>query len=307
MKIAIIGPGALGLFFTALLQQTGHEVWLLDYRPDRAASLRQHGLSFETLAGESHQYPLQVALASEEIGPCDLTLLLVKAHQTKVAARHLPALLQGGGVALTLQNGIGNLEEMAAAAGPQRLLAGVTMVGVTKLAEGKIRHAGAGPVILGIPPQSTVSPGELATLCQLFRMAGLECRTEEDIVTVLWRKLLINVGINPVTALTRLPNGRLPEIPGAWEVVAAAVQEAHRVGLASGLPLPAEPLTLVRQVCQATSGNRSSMLQDILNHRPTEIDALNGQIVAHGRRLGLPTPVNALLTNLIKALENGQF
>ncbi len=307
MKIAIIGPGALGLFFAAHLQQGGHEVWLLDYRPARAAFLRQHGLNFQTLTGESHHYPLQVALAPTEIGPCDLALLLVKAHQTKVAARHLPVLLQGGGIALTLQNGIGNVEEMAAVAGPQRLLAGVTMVGVTKSAEGQIRHAGPGPIILGIPPQSTVTSAELAALCQLFQRAGLECRTEEDIVTVLWQKLLINVGINPITALTRLPNGRLPEIPEAWEVVAAAVQEAHRIGLACGLPLPAEPLNLVRQVCQATSGNRSSMLQDILNHRPTEIDALNGQIVAHGQRLGLSTPVNALLTHLIKALENRQF
>ncbi|MGQ9920848.1 MAG: ketopantoate reductase family protein [Desulfobacca sp.] len=304
MKIAIIGPGAMGLFFAARLQQAGQEVWLLDHRPERAARLGRNGLILEELDGTSHCLPLKITSDPGKIGPVALTLLLVKAHQTQRAAQALPPLLAGGGIALTLQNGIGNLEYMAQVVGPARLLAGVTMLGVTKVAEGRIRHAGQGPVILGIPPVSRVTVPELAAVVQLCQQAGFDCRAERDIVAVLWQKLLINVGINPVTALTRLPNGRLPEIPWAWEVVTAAVQEAQKVGLAAGVPLPPDPEARVEQVCQATAANRSSMLQDILNRRPTEIDALNGQIVAHGRRLGLATPVNALLTNLIKALEN---
>lgn len=293
----------MGLFFAARLQQAGQDVWLLDHRPERAVGLAQDGLILEELDGTSQRLPLKVSSDPALIGPADLTLLLVKAHQTQSAAQALPPLLAGRGIALTLQNGIGNLESMAQVVGPERLLAGVTMLGVTKVGEGHIRHAGQGPVILGIPPASRVTAQELAAVVHLFRQAGLDCRPDQDIVLVLWQKLLINVGINPVTALTRLPNGRLPEIPGAWEVVTAAVQEAQAVGLAAGLPLPPDPVARVRQVCQATAANRSSMLQDILNQRPTEIEALNGQIVAHGRRLGLVTPVNALLTNLIKALE----
>ncbi len=303
MKIAIIGPGALGLFFAARLQQAGQDVWLLDYRPERAARLQRDGLTLEELDGTTRVLPLKATCEVGVIGASDLTLLLVKAHQTRQAVQTLPPLLAGGGIALTLQNGIGNVEIMAAAVGPQRLLAGVTMMGVTKVAEGRIRHAGEGPVILGIPPSSHVTIQELAQTVQIFRQAGFACQTAADIILVLWQKLLVNVGINPVTALTRLANGRLPEIPAAWEVVTAAVQEAQAVGLAAGLALPPDPVTRVRQVCQATAANRSSMLQDILNQRPTEIEALNGQIVAYGRRLNMPTPVNALLTNLIKALE----
>ncbi len=304
MKIAIIGPGAMGLFFAARLQLASQDVWLLDHRPERAARLGRDGLILEELDGTTQHLPLKVVVDPALIGPADLTLLLVKAHQTQSAVQALPHLLAGDGVALTLQNGIGNLESMAQVAGPERLLAGVTMLGVTKVAEGHIRHAGQGPVILGIPPHSRITSQELADLVHIFSRVGLDCRSAPDIVMVLWQKLLINVGINPVTALTRLPNGRLPEIPGAWEVVSAAVQEAQTVGLAAGLPLPPDPVARVRQVCQATAANRSSMLQDILNHRPTEIEALNGQIVVQGRRLGLATPVNTLLTNLIKALEN---
>jgi 2-dehydropantoate 2-reductase len=304
LKIAIIGPGAMGLFFGARLQQAGQEVWILDYLPERSAQLQQYGLKLYTLEGEEQHFTLNVAHEATEIGPCDLVLMKVKAHQTRTAALHLPVLLQSGGIALTLQNGIGNLESMAAVVGPQRLLAGVTMLGVTKLDVSRIRHAGNGPIILGCPPNSQVTPLELNTMLQLFQKAGLDIQTAPDILAVLWNKLLINAGINPITALTRLPNGQLPVVPAAWQVVTAAVQEASDVAAALGLSLPDEPINKVRQVCRATAANRSSMLQDVLAQRPTEIDAINGQIVAHGQQLQVPTPVNALLTNLIKALES---
>ncbi len=305
LKIAIIGPGAMGLFFATRFQEAGNEVWLLDYRPERTAHLRQYGVRLLTLTGEEREFVLNVAYEAAAIGPCDLTLMMVKAHQTRTAAQQLPVLLQAGGVALTLQNGIGNLEIMAAALGPEHLLAGVTMLGVTRLDVSRIRHAGHGPVLLGQPPGSQVTPEELTTIVGAFRQAGLDCQAAPDIMTVLWDKLLINVGINPVTALTRLRNGQIPTVPEAWHVVAAAVQEAYDVALAKGLKPTAEPLSRVRRVCEATAANRSSMLQDVLGQRQTEIDAINGQIVAQGRKLQVPTPVNALLTNLINALEFG--
>jgi 2-dehydropantoate 2-reductase len=231
--------------------------------------------------------------------------MTVKAHQTEVAAQQLPALLKNAGIALTLQNGIGNLESMAAVVGPERLLAGVTMLGVTRLDVGHIRHAGHGPIILGRPPDSGVTPEEMAAIIQLFRQTGLDCQESADILDLLWNKLLINAGINPVSALTRLPNGQLPAVPSAWLVVTAAVQEASEVARARGVNLGAEPIARVRQVCQATAANRSSMLQDVLAQRATEIEAINGQVVAHGQQVQVPTPVNALLTNLVKALESG--
>jgi 2-dehydropantoate 2-reductase len=305
LKIAIIGPGAMGLFFAAHLQQSGQDVWVLDHRPERAAQLHHDGLTLLTMAGDERHHVLNVAHETAAIGPCDLVLMKVKAHQTQTAAQYLPALLQDGGIALTLQNGIGNLESMAAVVGPHRLLAGVTMLGVTKLDVGRIRHAGHGPIILGLPPNSQVTSQEMAAIVELMQQAGLDCQASFDILAVLWNKLLINVGINPVTALTQLPNGQLPAVPAAWQVVTAAVQEAYEVALALGLAPVADPLSRVRQVCQATAANRSSMLQDVLAHRQTEIDAINGQIVTHGQQVQVPTPVNTLLTRLIKALESG--
>ena len=138
-------------------------------------------------------------------------------------------------------------------------------------------------------------------MVDLFRRAGLECQPREDIEAVLWEKLVINVGINPLTALLRVPNGALLQLPEAWEVAVAAAVEAQAVARAAGLTLSGDPAARLRQVCADTAANRSSMLQDILAGRPTEIEALNAQVATRGRALGLPTPVNDLLTRLLRA------
>ena len=141
----------------------------------------------------------------------------------------------------------------------------------------------------------------MAAVVDLFRHAGLECQPREDIEAVLWEKLVINVGINPLTALLRVPNGALLQLPEAWEVAVAAAREAQAVARAAGLSLSGDPAARLRQVCTDTAANHSSMLQDILAGRPTEIEALNAQVATRGRALGLPTPVNDLLTLLLRA------
>jgi 2-dehydropantoate 2-reductase len=196
---------------------------------------------------------------------------------------------------------LGNLEAIARVVGPGRLLAGVGLLGVTRQDEGRIIYAGRGAIYIGAPLGSQVSRIEVAAVVDLFRRAGLECQSREDIETVLWEKLVINVGINPLTALLRVPNGALLQLPEAWEVAVAAAAEAQAVGRVAGLSLSGDPAGRLRQVCAHTAANHSSMLQDILAGRPTEIEALNAQVAARGRALGLPTPVNDLLTLLLRA------
>ena len=307
MKIAIIGPGALGCLLAALLVEAGEDARLVDYRPDRVAQLSRRGLRLHTPAGGDRQLAVPIGLP-QEVGPADVAIVAVKAHQTGAAARDLPRLLARGGLALTLQNGLGNLEIIAAQVGPERLLAGVALLGVTRLAEGDIVLAGQGTLIIGVPAGSRVSPADLARVVGALRRAGLECREAADLEAALWEKLLINVGINPLTALLRVPNGALLELPAAWALAVAAATEALAVARAAGLDLDVDPEARLRQVCTATAANRSSMLQDILAGRPTEIEALNGQVAARGRALGVATPVNELLTRLLRALgQAGPF
>jgi len=300
MKLAILGPGALGCLLAARLHEAGETVCLVDYQKERSARLLSQGLEVQSLEGTLRRVRLPVGLASE-VGPCDVTIVAVKAHQTPTAARNLPVLMAEGGLALTLQNGLGNLEAMAQVVGPRRLLAGVALLGVTRRNEGSIIHAGPGPIFIGIPAGSQVSEDELAALVEIFQNAGLECQARDQIEVVFWEKLVVNVGINPLTALLRVPNGALLELPHAWEMAVAAATEAQAVAQAAGLNLKGDPEERLRQVAVATAANRSSMLQDMLAGRPTEIEALNAQVVARGRALGLPTPVNDLLTRLVRA------
>jgi 2-dehydropantoate 2-reductase len=301
VKIAIIGPGALGCLLGALLYEAGEDAWLVDYRPGRVALLRRQGLRFHTPEGGERQIAVPIGLP-QEVAPADLTIVAVKAHQTQAAALDLPGLMAAGGLALSLQNGLGNVEIMAEAVGPERLLAGVALLGVTRLAEGEIILAGPGAIIIGVPAGSKVDPAATARVAAALRHAGLDCRQAADVEAVLWEKLLINVGINPLTALLRVPNGALPELPEAWSLAVAAANEALAVARAAGLDLAVDPEARLRQVCTATAANRSSMLQDVLAGRPTEIEALNAQVSARGRTLGVPTPVNELLTRLLRAL-----
>jgi 2-dehydropantoate 2-reductase len=307
MKIAIVGPGALGCLLAAALFEAGEDVRLVDYRPERVTLLRRQGLRLRTPEGRERQLNVPISLPPEA-GLVDLAILTVKAHQTWTAAPELPPLLAGEGIALTLQNGLGNLEIIAAVVGPARLLAGVALLGVTRLEEGEIVPAGQGPLIIGTPAGSQVSPDKLDEVVAVFKRAGLKCRAAPDIEAVLWEKLLLNVGLNPLTALLRVPNGAIPNLPEAWELALAAAHEALAVGRAASINLDVDPEARLRQVCAATAANRSSMLQDVLASRPTEIEALNGQVSARGRALGVPTPVNDFLRKLLRALgQAGTF
>ena len=300
MKVAVLGPGALGCLLAALFREAGADVSLVDYRPERVARLRLQGIQVRTLDGGHRVIQVPIGLAPE-VGPCALTVVTVKAYQTETAAWALPGLMSQGGMVLTLQNGLGNLESLSRTVGPERLLAGVGLLGVTGQDEGRIIYAGRGVIYIGPPAGSQVSGTEVAAVVDLFHDAGLECQPREDIEAVLWEKLVINVGINPLTALLRVPNGALLQLPEAWEVAVAAGREAQAVAQAAGLTLRGDPAARLRQVCADTAANRSSMLQDILAGRPTEIEALNAQVATRGRALGLPTPVNDLLTLLVRA------
>jgi 2-dehydropantoate 2-reductase len=301
VKIAILGPGALGCLLAALLHEAGEDVFLVDYRPERVALLRDQGVQLQGLDGRRRVVPVPIGLP-DEAGAADLTIMAVKAPQTRAAALDLNLLQSRGGLALTLQNGLGNLEEMAREAGPERLLAGVAFLGVTREGEGRVIQAGAGPIQIGVPAGSRVTAAQAAAVAQVFRRAGLDCQVRENIKAVLWEKLVLNVAINPLTALLRVPNGALPELAGAWRLARDAAKEAQAVAEAAGLRLTGDPEARLRQVCNATAANRSSMLQDVLAGRPTEIEALNAQVAARGAALGLPSPMNEFLTELLRAL-----
>jgi len=302
MRIAIIGPGAMGSLFAALLSpKGGNEVVLLDKDPRRGRLLARRGIKVEGASGE-FTARVNVVAAGFSLRPLpDLTIVLVKACHTASAAKQWRGVLKTSPTVLTLQNGIGNLEILQKVAG-DAVIAGTTAQGATLLSPGRVRHAGAGVTILG-EPSGRITP-RLRHMAATFRNAGIQVRLTRDLQRALWEKLIINCAVNALGAITRLPNGALVEYDGARLVLRAAAREAAAVARAVGVRVgKADPAPKVEKGCRATASNLNSMLQDVLRRRRTEIEAINGAVVRAGESLGIPTPVNELLTELIRAIE----
>jgi 2-dehydropantoate 2-reductase len=190
---------------------------------------------------------------------------------------------------------------MAEVLGAERVVAGVTSHGATLLGPGRVRHAGKGPTHIAARPEIAEKLADVATV---FEQAGFEVHLSADLDSLVWGKLIINVGINALTGILRVPNGQLVEIPAASELMAQAVAEAVAVCQAKGVTLPYDdPLGRVQEVAHATATNRASMLQDVLRGVPTEIGVINGAIVREGKRLGVSTPVNEFIVTTIRAIE----
>jgi 2-dehydropantoate 2-reductase len=301
MEILIIGAGAMGGLFGALLAPFA-EVTLYTTNSEHAAVISREGLALTGQDGVVRFYRIRILSDPGQYQQrADLALIFTKARSTFAAAEVARAMLADTGLVLTLQNGIGNAEQIAAVVGKDRVLAGITSQAATLLGPGQVRHAGSGPTYLAAAPEQTE---RVQALVALFNRAGIDTRLAEDGDSLLWSKLIVNVGINALTALLRVPNGTLAQVPECRLLMAQAVDEAVAVARALGISLAAgQALEQVQRICELTSENRASMLQDILRGAPTEIDVINGAVVAKGREVGVPTPVNLLLTQLIKALE----
>jgi len=299
MNFLVVGPGAMGCLFASRLKKAGHHVMIVDHKPERADFINKSGILIEGASGEERiRVPVVTGKAPEET---DVVLICVKANQTREAAEAISSWLDVRAAILTLQNGLGNLESLEAVFGKERVLGGVTAEGATLLGPGHAKHAGQGQTIIG---PAGPADGPVAKIVSAFGDAGFDTRSADEVENLIWGKLLVNVGINALTAITRLKNGRLPTIEGARTVMKMAVGEAESVAHAKGINLPyPNPFERVLEVCRATAENRASMLQDVLGQRITEIQFINGAVFREGKKLGIPTPVNLALTSIVETIQ----
>jgi len=299
MNFLVVGPGAMGCLFAARLKNAGYDVTLLDYVKERADTIDKQGIMVEGISGE---YTVNVPAVCGDIPfQPDFALICVKANKTREAGLAIRSLISPETIVVTLQNGVGNLEVLEDTFGRERVLGGVTAEGATLLGWGKIRHAGQGATVVG-PEGDTDSPAK--RLVYALNKAGFDAKSTDNVNDLIWGKLIINVGINALTAITGLKNGRLPELDGTRLIMEEAVNEAVAIAVAKQIHLPyPDPIGRVIEVCHATAGNIASMLQDILNMKITEVDFINGAIVREGKTMGIPTPVNNTLTSLMQSIQ----
>jgi 2-dehydropantoate 2-reductase len=198
---------------------------------------------------------------------------------------------------------MGNADVIAEFIEPERILAGTTSHGATLLGPGSIRHAGSGPTTIGPWAQGEDGMYRAGQYADVFSRAGINTEFVANVRSVVWNKLLINIGINAITALTNIKNGQILDLEITRELSRAAVNEAINVARELKITVYDDALDVVFNVAEATALNRSSMGQDVDGLRQTEIAAINGFIVREAKKLGLSAPVNFTLTALIQTLE----
>jgi 2-dehydropantoate 2-reductase len=302
MKIAVVGAGAMGSLFGALLAEAGNDVWLYDVNAEHISAIKRSGLTVER-EGKVRKVKIGATTRTDEIGPAELVIIFVKSTQTQPAAETARSLLHEDAMVMSLQNGMGNAEIIAEVIDPARILVGTTSHGATMLGPGTIRHAGSGPTTIGGWIQTAESWKRARQFADFLTLAGIETRSVAEVQSVLWDKLLVNVGINAVTALTGIKNGQILNLEATRQLSRAAVEEAVAVARALGVDVREDAVKHVFTVAAATAANRSSMGQDVDNRRQTEIGAINGFIVRQALELGLKAPVNQTLTALIETLQ----
>ncbi len=227
---------------------------------------------------------------------------MVKAFDTEDAVKQVLPAISEKTVVLTLQNGMGNIELISKYIAKERVIAGITSHGALLIDDGHVRHTGVGDTIIGA--LSADSENHTGKLKELLDDSGINTSVSDDVTSLLWGKLLINVSINPLTAIMRIKNGRIVELPHLIEIIKQLLAESLKVATKIGINIPYDnPLEKVIQVCRNTSQNNSSMFQDILAGRRTEINQINGVIVTYGKQCGVETPVNKMLTKLVMSIE----
>jgi len=303
MKTLIVGAGAMGSLVGGLLAESGVDVTLFDVAREQIAAIRERGLIIER---ENQRRLVRVKAVEqvEGLNPADLIIVLVKSYDTETAVKGIKSCVGPDTMILTLQNGLGNTDIIAQEFSSVRVFGGVTSHGAMLLAPGIVRHNGGAKTHVGPVVSSELGRAEL--LARLLSEAGMDTLVSRDIKGILWTKLIVNAAINPLTGLTGKLNGELLDGGDLQQIMGAVVREAVQVSQKLKIRLQREDmLYYVQTICQVTAKNRSSMLMDLLKHRRTEINAINGKIVEEGQKCQIPTPVNECLTKLIRSVEKG--
>ncbi|MEW6405556.1 MAG: 2-dehydropantoate 2-reductase [Chloroflexota bacterium] len=329
-KILLVGTGALATLFAARLSEAGHSIQMLGTWKHGLQALKENGARLVDATGNERAYPVHTADDPREFTGTKHALVLVKSWQTERAARQLKECLAEDGLALTLQNGLGNREILqkyldvregvqrlptldaaevrparSARGASQRLRTpdlprvalGTTTTGATLLGPGLVRAGGEG--VISIERNQVIGPLEDA-----LRSADFNVQMVDDAQSLIWGKLVINAAINPLTALLQVPNGALLERPAAREVMGALARETAEVAKAERVHLPfSNPVHAAEEVARKTAANHSSMFQDVRRGAPTEIDAICGAVTRRGKKHGIPTPFNHACWKLVQAVQ----
>jgi 2-dehydropantoate 2-reductase len=306
MKIVIVGAGAIGRLFGSFLGKGGHEVSLIDINQDIIGAMQDGGIGLMAQDEQDRDMIISVPVNAlhngSRVEACDLVLILVKSQATLAAAKSIAHLVNDACPVLCIQAGLGNLESVQSVIPPQHILLGLTFMSGTALGGARVRQGEIGTTYIG-ELDGKFTP-RLEKIAHAFNDAGIVTRMARRIMGRLWSKVIVYSAINPVSAILKVPNGCLTSKEESVALMKTLLDEGKGVADAIGIDLVCEDLyQLLLDTCRQSANNLSSMLQDILNDRLTEIDAQNGEICRYAALNGITVPTHTAMVQLIKLLE----
>lgn len=300
MSVAVVGAGAMGCLFAARMAEAGARVTVIDVDPERLATIRADGIRLTDDHG-TRTVRIEAALAADLQGPVDLLLLFTKGMHSAAATASVAHLRDGRPIALTLQNGIGNAEQLAATFGADRVLMGTALIPADLTGPRSVETHGFASLQLGA--FAGAGADAVARVGDLLERSGFEVHRHEQIAVAVWQKLAFNAALNAIGMICQVPNAGLDN-PHGRRIAAAVVDETVAVAAAKGLTLDRDHiLAQVDAALREHGAHKASMLQDLEADRPSEIETINGAIAAEGKRAGVATPVCDTLADLVRIIE----
>ncbi|MFC5450202.1 ketopantoate reductase family protein [Paenibacillus aestuarii] len=309
MHIMIVGAGSLGLLFAAKLSECSHRLTIVTRTKDQAQALQEHGIVLDG----TRMAARNIVVESFEDGQAgsggdpDFIFLMVK--QTAITDELIAgvkSLMAAKTVLVCFQNGIGHEQRLGSAVGSDKLLLAVTTEAARKEGSNAVSHTGKGITYIGAIEAAGHEPvpeGLQILLTDLMEKAGVSAEMSKNMVMRIWTKLLINAVINPLTAILRVKNGDLLRSPSTIALMRDLFDEAMLLAAAKQISLPEDLWETIQHVCKATARNHSSMLQDVMLKRNTEIDSMNGSLLRLAEALQIELPIHRTVYRLVKALE----
>jgi 2-dehydropantoate 2-reductase len=300
MRFCIVGAGSMGSLYGGLLARAGFDVTLVDVWTEHIEAIRRHGLRLDGITGDL-RIPIRATSEVGDVPPADCVIVLTDANSTRDAAVTGRRVLGPGGFALTLQNGIGNVEALSEELGSSRVLGGTSNHSAAVQGPGHVTHTHAAPTWIGeLDGQSTARVRQTE---RALAKAGFTPLVVDNVLAHIWNKFVLNCGINAISAVTGLRLGELVRTPPVDELQTRVIEEVLTVVRAKGVALTdSDPMRTIKEHCWKKY-NKPSTLQHVEQGKRTEIDALNGALVREARQLGIPTPYNDALSLLLKGVE----
>lgn len=305
MKILVMGVGAMGSVYAALLADVGHEVWAVDTWAAHVEAINTHGLRLEGASGDRVVTTIRATTDVTDVGPCDLCLIATKASGVGPAARAAAPVIGPDALVLTIQNGLGAGDRICQHIAPDNVLLGVADgFGASMKGPGHAHHNAMKLIRIG-ELGGGLTP-RLQRLEQVWQEAGFDARAFENITQLIWEKFLCNVTFSAPCTVFGETVGALMADPDHWAIALGAMAEAFTIAQAKGIPLGFDdPVAYVTAFGAGMPQARPSMLLDHLAGRVSELDAINGIVPVLGKQVGVPTPYNDTLTAILRQREDG--